>query len=373
MDNYKQAVAKNARNAQAQHRLGQCIIRSGTDNARYQEALNAFLAAKNADPNYAPVYVDIAEVYEKANKIDLVIKELQSYREIIKQTGGDATYANLLYVRALYRRNRFAEALPEIEALRQTSGLEAGTQKMLQRLYGYCLAEGRKYTEGLTALNKLFSEYCTTDEDRIAKDYRYIGLCQMRSGQPDAAIQSFTKALSLDTNNELDSLNRWISDIYKTKEDWPNFTRFALAEFSKSKDYSLLYQAGFYTSSKANNFALADSIFRVFTAAAPKSIDGWYQLGYNISRWEQTDTTRRGQGADALKEMIKQIEEQQKQAQQAAKLKFAYGYLAVSAYRAAQDDQCYQYLLKLKELDPQNATLQQLMPFVDPATRQQRP
>lgn len=237
-----EAIKKDAKSAQAYISLGDAYYRDRNQNEAYKayrtaneidskllranlqlgvitkntraafpEAVKAFDAIIATDPNYGPVYRELAETYYLWANTDT-----SKYSEHMKKALGYYEKYMSLTDYSLNSRMRHADFLV---LARDYKALEAEAKKMQQldnvnpvilRYLAYSSYENGNYAESLKAMNEFISK---VDPKRlIARDYLYLGLAKMASsvttndsgttvsnqGIFDSAIADIKKAAEMD-------------------------------------------------------------------------------------------------------------------------------------------------------------------------------
>ncbi len=226
------------------------VLRSGKlyQRARnYQLALDLYKQAEAIDPNYAPAYLEKAELYHLAGQKANAVESAKKYIALNNSDEARKRYAGFLL-----NNKQYAEAVTEIEALQK-----AGSKDMyLDRYLGHSYAElGNKtdtsaYTKGLKALNTFF-EKAGKDFKYSPLDYKYKGLMLSRIGKDSLGIIELEKAAALDPKLEGDVINEIAKTYMKAKKyskaietferkmgnDWNNLSGQDLYDFGRSYYY----------------------------------------------------------------------------------------------------------------------------------------
>jgi tetratricopeptide (TPR) repeat protein len=371
--NYRQAVQKAPSNARAHHFLGRILVRmaeaeNDTTKRRdyYAKAFEAMRASKAADARYAPVLLDIAKLYMASGQYAQAKREMEAYRQLLQDSGGDQRYANALYGINLYLIKDYENAVAVL-----TPVVRDSSSFVLQRIYGYSLIEREKYQEGLAALDKYFTMTASDPSIRIAKDYRYQGMAYFKLNQYDKAIEALNTAIRIHTNPaDLEGVYKTLYEVYKAQEKWPQAVQALEQEYARSGSLTDLFWVGYYLSAKVAGTDLAllqraDSMLNVVCQRSPTFVDGFYNRATTQNKIELQDTARRGLAAPAFETMVQLIESTNQAERQASKLKIAYGYLMVHYYRLGNDAKAYELAKKLKAIDPTNPNLTNLMPHLE--------
>lgn len=188
------------------------VLRSGKLYKRarnFQLALDLYKQAEAIDPNYAPAYLEKAEIYNLAGQKANAVQAGKKYVELNNSDDARKRYAEFLFI-----NKQYAEAVAEIEAL-QKSG---STSKFLDRYLGHSYAElGNKtdtaaYTKGLKAINTFF-EKAGPDFKYSPLDYKYKGILLSKTGKDSLGIIEMEKAAAMDPKMAGD-INTTIAQSY---------------------------------------------------------------------------------------------------------------------------------------------------------------
>jgi tetratricopeptide (TPR) repeat protein len=166
----------------------------------YQEAVNEFNSVVSTNPNYGPVYRELAETYYRwadadTKQYDARMKQaLQYYEKYMDLTD-----------RSIESRMRHADFLvlaKEYKALEQEAQEMAKLDKANPRIYrylGYSAYENKNYPASIQALKDFMTKVDTSR--LIANDYLYLGRAQMESGAQAEGITNLKKAVEKDSTN----------------------------------------------------------------------------------------------------------------------------------------------------------------------------
>lgn len=175
------------------------ILREGKLYQRgrnYQLALDFYNKAIGIDPNFAPAYREIAEIYMMAGKPAKAIESWKKYLEL--NNSNDARYR---YMNALFNNKQFNDAILEGENLLKNNY----TNFTIYRLLGWSYGEmGNKndttaYSKGLRALNQFFD--LVKDKPNFKYfpgDYKYRGILLSKTGKDSLGTLEIEKAIALD-------------------------------------------------------------------------------------------------------------------------------------------------------------------------------
>lgn len=190
--NYQKASELNPKSPKGILREGR--LYEGGRN--YTLALEKYKTALSLDPNFAPAYREIAELYSKAGQQSKSIENWKKYLEMNNKN--DARY---LYMNSLFKNKQYADAITEYTTLR-TNGFR---KPIMERLAAYSYYEmGNKndsmaYVKGLEAMNKFFNA-AGKDFKYIAADYEYKGLLLVRNGKENDGLVEIEKAIAMDAS-----------------------------------------------------------------------------------------------------------------------------------------------------------------------------
>lgn len=166
----------------------------------FQESVNEFNSVVASNPNYGPVYRELAETYylwanADQKQYDARIKQaLQYYQKYMDLTD-----------RSLESRMRHADFLilaKEYKALEQEAQEMAKLDKANPRIYrylAYAAFENGHYAESIKALKDFMGK--VEPSRLISQDYMYLGRGQIQAGEQAEGIANLKKAVELDSTN----------------------------------------------------------------------------------------------------------------------------------------------------------------------------
>lgn len=173
------------------------VLRSGKLYKRarnYQLALDLYKQAETIDPNYAPAYIEKAELYNLAGQKANAVQSAKKYVELNNSSEARKRYAEFLFI-----NKQYAEAVSEIEAIQKAGDVNL----YLDRYLGHSYAElGNKtdtaaYTKGLASINKFF-EKAGPNFKYSPLDYKYKGILLTKMGKDSLGVIEMEKAANLD-------------------------------------------------------------------------------------------------------------------------------------------------------------------------------
>jgi tetratricopeptide (TPR) repeat protein len=188
MTAYDQAVRIDKNNAKAHLRRGVLFTRS----RNYNEAQGALQAALAADPNYAPAYRELGEMYYFVGKYD---QALENYKKYISMSE-DSPETRAKYASFLFLTKDYPGTIQEAQAVLAKNPDHA----VMNRLLAFSLYETDQNDQALAAMERYFKN--AKPEQIIASDYAYYGRILSKAGQGALAQQNLDKALQMDPENE---------------------------------------------------------------------------------------------------------------------------------------------------------------------------
>lgn len=209
--NYQKASELNPKSPKGILREGR--LYEGGRN--YNLALEKYKAALALEPNFAPAYREIAELYSKAGKQKESIENWKKYLEMNNKN--DARY---LYMNSLFKNKQYADAITEYGTLKNNGF----NKPIMERLAAYSYYEmGNKtdsmaYIKGLEAINKFFGSV-TPDFKFLASDYEYKGLLLIRTGKETEGLSEIDKGIALDAGVCSDAYTK-LTKIATEKKDY---------------------------------------------------------------------------------------------------------------------------------------------------------
>jgi tetratricopeptide (TPR) repeat protein len=193
------------------------ILREGKLYQRgrnYQLALDYYKKAIGIDPNFAPAYREIAELYFQVAQPAKSIENWKKYLEL-----NNSDQARYRFMSALFSNKQYADAIAEYENLKKANF----NNVYLERLAAYSYAElGNKNdttsnTKGLNAMKRFF-EMAGPAFKYIANDYKYKGLLLLRAGKDSLGILEMDKAIAMDSSSAGEIYSTIAANAMKTKK-----------------------------------------------------------------------------------------------------------------------------------------------------------
>jgi tetratricopeptide (TPR) repeat protein len=349
--NYKKALALEGNNIQTHYALSKVYLKQ----KKYTEAQKELETVKQLDPKFTNAYRDLAELYYKAGKYEYALKEAKEWKNLI----GNDKRARARYATLLYLTGHYAEAATALEDISKDS-----SHYVLKRIWGYSLAEDKKYPEAQKVMDEYFK--MVPQGQTVYKDYKYYGMILENLGKHDEAVQNYQKAIDADPS--LYELYKNIYTMYyKVKKDWVNAIKYCelyIPKAIENKQSVLVdqYLLGWMYYNKTDNINQAEKVMEDVLAKKPDFTDA---ISLAASIKAKKDTT--GKTAQPYYDrLIKEIHKQNLQEKKKSDLITAYTFMAVYYHLNAEpkdNPRSYGYCNKLLELDPANKTAKQLVDY----------
>jgi tetratricopeptide (TPR) repeat protein len=252
MTAYDQAVQIDQKNAKAHLRRGQLFTRS----RNYNEAQQAFQNALAADPNYAPAYRELGEMYYFVGKYD---QSLENYKKYIAMSE-DSPDTRAKYASFLFLTKDYPGTIKEAQAVLANDP----NHPVMNRLLAFSLYETGQNDQALAALERYFQN--AKPDQIIASDYAYYGRILSKAGKGDLAQQNLDKALQMDPNNA--ELQDDIATFYVKEKAYPKAIAIYRARLQAKPSLVDSYKLAeaYYA---AKQYASADSLYALILTERP--------------------------------------------------------------------------------------------------------
>lgn len=308
---YNEALKLNPKSPKGVLRIGKLWYRA----RNYNLALDFYKQAIAIDPNFAPAYLEMAELYQLAGQPGKALEAIKKYIEL----NGSSLYAHKKYAGYLLLNKLYPETIAETE---ENLKKDAGNAYQL-RYRGYAFDELGDKTDkdanvkGLDAMNKFFEVADKQKVKVMIDDYRHKGNLLFKSGQDSLGTLELTKAIAMDSvkNCELNGdIGKYLVKAKKYDKAIYYYEKRALcAKAMSGQDYFDLGRAYFYAAAPKIKAAMevkdakerqkkeaevkpqlvkADSAFSKLCQASPTFPTGYYwrgrvnvQLDPNNDQW----------------------------------------------------------------------------------------
>ncbi len=252
---YQKASELNPKSPKGLLRQGRLYQRA----RNYKLALDFYKQAIALDPNFAPAYREIAELYSMAGQPANSIENWKKYLEL-----NNSEQARYRFMSALYFNKQYAEAIKEYEELKKKNF----TNVYLERLAAYSYAEvsGKDSTaakKGLEAMDNFF-KLAGNDFRYIPDDYKYKGLLLAADGRDSLSMVEMNRAIALDSG-KAGAIYAELAELAQKNRSYPNVVKYL--ELKKGQDPKNLSNNDWFALGRAYYF-LGQTKLRDVTALA---------------------------------------------------------------------------------------------------------
>jgi len=333
---YRDLVTADPKYLLAQLRIGQLWMNTKS----YDGAAEAFNKILATDPNYPPVYPELADMYTQKGNID---KARESYVKFLSLVGSSPAerlrYASFLYLlkdypAALEQANQAYKYLPN--------------NKVILRIKAYCEYQTKAYPDGLQTIQRLFSS--AKPDEIIDQDYLYYGKLLSKNNQDSMAIIYLNKALKNDSANAevYDLIAQGYSKMKKYKEAAATMEtkiRKTMPNVEKT-DYYYMGQYYFY----ADNYVKADTSYAMVIVYFPTYAPGFLGRARSLS-YQESDEAKNKAKPFWEKFIVLATPEVAKYKSQIIE---GYNYLGTYYYNNKDVAKAKEEFGKILEIDPDN-------------------
>ncbi len=259
--NYNIARNINKNFAYAHVREGQIYKRA----LSYQPALDAMQKAIDIDPNYAPAYRELAELYYSSGQVGKAVDIYKNKYIALTDVSCNSRYR---YAQFLFLAKDYTNTTNELNAILTS----CEPRPIMFRLLGYSQFENENFDAALKAMEKFF---VTQPQNRIiTSDYEYLGRIQSKLGQDSLAIVTLEKAIAADPTKS--DLHGVIAEMhFRARNFEPAILsyekKFASLDKISPVDYFFYGQSLYF----ARQYLKADSAFDGLIASQPNFINGY--------------------------------------------------------------------------------------------------
>ncbi len=359
---YEYAIEADPKNAFAYMKIGMIYMSA----KNYEEAHEHFKKGSAADPDFIPLYRELADFNYLAKRYDDAIKFQKEY---IDRSGSDAEKLSA-YAKYLFMNKDYENTIGTIEnVMKQDS-----SNVILSRLIGYSYYEQGKYPEGLAYMKRFFAKADTSKI--IGSDYAYYGKLLAKNGSDSLAVIYLNKAITLDSTNAdlYYDLGMTLYSQKKNLESAAVFEKMLTIKSGTSQDYFQLGRAYYWGASDSRklldetkdkeektklqdeaekSFAMADTAFMKVTEMQPASPTGFLWRARSNSQLDPE--SEKGLSLPHYLKFIELAEAAPDPAKFKKELLEAYSYLgyyyAIITENMAEAKKAWK---KVQELDPEN-------------------
>jgi tetratricopeptide (TPR) repeat protein len=220
---YENAILYEPKDKVSYLRLAQIYRGINVDQAlQYLDQLVAI------DPNYIPAYAEIGDInygkgYYKA--------ALEAYEKFIAIPGVPLAQHER-YASALYFDEQYEKSLEEIKFVLA----QDPDNSVMYRIEAYNNYKNKNFELGLEQMNKFVQN--TPKEKHIYYDYVTLGDLQIEMKQPELALESYKKALELDSTKTV--VYEKLTTAAKNAQNYPLAVEYYEKSFEINPDFSLM-------------------------------------------------------------------------------------------------------------------------------------
>lgn len=352
--NYELAFTNDPNNVEAYVKYANTYF-----NVNPSMAIDRLKELLDKQPNSALVQRQLAEKYYEDN---LGSKAAEQYGEYIKNPNHFAQ-DEVRYVQLLYFGGKYQESYDLATSL--IGKLNAGDEKVfyMRRMQLYNMNMLEKWNEAVEAGKAFFAMQVPVGSTYEVRDYTDYGKALQETGQPEAALEAYNKAIELNPQNT--DLIRNMGDTYADAGDYAKaasyYQRLYDTEQNTANDIFMLsnYYYGLATSvdGAAKNDAIAKSqkYLDEVDAKVPGNVQIVNQKAKLAKLIEGEENT--GKAAPAYRELIKILDSKEDKSGYDRYYKYAYNYLANYEFTKGDKSLAKEYYRKWLEHDPSNEDL----------------
>ena len=296
--------------------------------------------AIEVDPEYAPAYRDLIEIYQEERIYEKVTPLLETYTNLV----ADDIEAKVRFVGFMFRQARNYERT--IEEANKVLAIEPDNYRM-HRWKGYAQIELEQYEEGLESLQKFFD--LVGNDRTYFTDYDYYAKAAVAMENYEEAEQKYRKALDFDI--EKADIYDNIAKMYYDAKMYPEAAE-AYKEKIRSVDpVSTDYFYMGYSLFRMQEYQAADSAFASVTEVLPEWLPGYV---FRAQCNEYLDPELDSLSAKPFHEKVIELASDQPK-KYGADLINAHKYLGFVAFNENDLDTAkvhFENLLEIAEMDP---------------------
>jgi tetratricopeptide (TPR) repeat protein len=342
---YRDAIEKDSKNAEAYYQMGRIFLTQ--KNADMY--LDYFKKAVEADDKYAAAWYELYSHYRYSDPLTA----MNYFREYTKTSDANISQ-DYAYTDLLYLGKDYSNAIESAKQLLKKEG--AGIQPRIYKLLAYSYAELKDTSMAIIYMTNYLRD--ENDSNFITKDFETMaGFYSSRPGMEDSIITFYKKAIYLSTDSvdkkrfykELAVLSNSQHD-YSAESEW----RGKYYENNTEARNIDLFNWGL-ASYRSENYALADSVFGLYTAKYPEQGFGYYWRARSNAALDTSLAL--GLAIPHYQKLVSMISSDTTSSTNKKWLLEAYNYLAAWETNAEKDyTEAIGYFNKILELDPENSS-----------------
>lgn len=340
---YQRALNANDKHAAAYYQMGKIFV--AQNNPKLY--VDLFQKAIAADPDYAPALYEL--YYYEFNRDPA--KAMEFYKEYVAKSDAslqrEYDMTDLLYI-----NKNYAQAVEKARHIIAREG--ENVKPRIYKLAGYSLAALKDTPQAITYMQTYFST--EADSNQIAKDYETMADLYASTGEKeDSAIVYYEKAIVLekdstvvyDTYKKLAELGKQLEN-HEAQANW-------LGKYYTGNDKAtnvdlFNWALAWY---RAEDYAMADSIFGMYTTKYPDQSYGYYWQAK--SQALQDSLMEKGLAIPTYQKLIEVLQNDSANVNYKKWMIEAYGYLAAYEANTEKDySESISYFEKVLEIDPEN-------------------
>src|SRR5690606_3678574 len=177
-------------------KIGQALISRRAQ--AYDVVIESLTGLANENPNYAPLYRELAETYylssldsPEEDYREINQKALEYYQKYLSVRGDATVEAKTRYADSWVYSGNYAELKTVVEALLTMACVEA---KVYRYLWYIAYNQDKDYAKAAEHMNTLFSQ--VQPERLIPRDYLYAGLANLSVGNAERGTELLKEAVA---------------------------------------------------------------------------------------------------------------------------------------------------------------------------------
>lgn len=354
--NYELAFTNDPNNVEAYVKYANTYF-----NVNPEMAIDRLKELLAKQPNSALVQRQLAEKYYEDN---LGSKAAEQYGEYIKNPNHFAQ-DEVRYVQLLFFGGKYQESYDLATSL--VNKLSANDDKVfyMRRMQLYNLVQLDKWQEAMEAGQTFFGMAKPADATYEVRDYTDYGKALQETGQPEAALEAYNKAIELNPQNT--DLIRNMGDTYADAGNYAKAVSYYQnlydTQQNTSNDIFMLsnYYYGLATTTEGAEKADAIAKSQKYLTEVDEKVPGNVQIvnqKAKLAKLIEGDEIT-GKAVPAYKELIRILDAKEDKSGYDRYYKYAYNYLANYEFTKGDKNLAKEYYRKWLEHDPDNDALRQ--------------
>ena len=349
MDNYEAITDKDQKNSVVLTRIGDLWY----DARTYNNALDFYQKAKDADATNPLPYRSLALAYQRTGKFDLALQNIKKYIELSDNTVSD----QVSYAEILYQAKNYCDAVKVAGDLLQQNP-PADKKNELNGILGFSEAQCGDSTEAL----RYIREYFKHADPKTVTPAAYIefGKLWLKLNEIDSASYYYTKGISVDTAQNKNDVYRQIAEAYKSRKDYCKSAEWynnLVKSNPSTQPLDYFWSVVMYYYCKDLKQALVNA--ENFEAKYPDQPSSVYWHARVLAAIDSEATT--GAAAPSFIKYLDQLgPEGEAKPDKKNDVRQAYEYLVLYNYNAKDKEALKKYMERLKAIDPNDTLLKQI-------------